>query len=161
MFLLRTSFCISLSLLSFTTQGQEIKKNHLFIELFGNGLVYSVNYERTLPRTFTARIGVGAAWESVFVPVTFGKVFGHRNNHIEVGIGNTANIYQSKSSHQTEIALIATGLVGYRHTSEKKPLVFRLGFTPWYVYSDLAPNTSQDRAHLVLWGGISAGYVFK
>ncbi|MCL4280583.1 MAG: hypothetical protein KJZ60_13035, partial [Ignavibacteriaceae bacterium] len=36
-----------------------IKQNQLYLELGGNGMIYSINYERSLSENFTLRGGFG------------------------------------------------------------------------------------------------------
>ena len=145
---------------SICCQAQEVRKNHADVELLGNGIAYSLNYERTLSQQFNVRIGINK-WETDFlVPVTVGKVFGEHKHHFELAIGNTVNFYKSRSSGQREVAFIATAFAGYRYTSDKKPFVFRAGFTPWYVYEDLDSNTNSSQSNFVPWAGVSFGYLF-
>ncbi len=53
------------------TQTTNFKQNQLYLELGGNGLIYSINYERLLSENFTLRGGFGITPGIIFVEGTF------------------------------------------------------------------------------------------
>jgi hypothetical protein len=150
-----------------TTQ-QFFPKNSFYVEILGNAMLYSVNYERMFfPKKricLSLRTGVG------YIP---GKVMGDfmipfltngilrltKNTFIELGFGmmiwtyNTVNQDVSPYSPDyvakgTEIEL--TSVAGFRYKS-KKGFLLRIDYTPILMtyHKDYVP-----------WGGISLGYCF-
>lgn len=53
------------------TSTTNLKQNQLYLELGGNGLIYSINYERFLSENFTIRGGFGITPGLIFVEGTF------------------------------------------------------------------------------------------
>jgi hypothetical protein len=129
-----------------STAGQtlttNLKQNQLYLELAGNGLIYSINYERFLSEDFTIRGGFGITPGLIFVegtfihiPVTASYLIGSKTSKLELGLGATyfagedTEIFGLDAGDQSLIIL--TGIVGYRYTSPGG-FVFRVLFTPLY-----------------------------
>ena len=139
------------------------KPNHLNLELGGNGLIYSLNYERLLSESFTLRGGIGVTpglilVEGTFfhIPVTVSYLAGGERSKFEIGLGATyfggtdAEIFGLEAG---DVSLVfVTGIIGYRYTSSTG-FVFRIFFSPLYS-SDTDPN-------LITSGGLSFGFTFK
>ena len=117
----------------------------VYVELLGNGGVYSVNYERAL--TPAVRVRVGAAswttdsfWSNAETriqtfPMTLHVVSGGGAHHLETGIG----VLPGHRSRDRDfgvpggfVSLIA--FVGYRYERPPRRFVFRMGFTPFYGF---------------------------
>ncbi len=122
--------------------------NGVYLELLGNGGLYSVNYDRKLTDRVSIRLGVGA-WtsESFFggkttlrtVPLTV-NVLGGRGNHrleaaagVLVGSRTRGSVYSSSS--ETSGFLSLTGTLGYRY-QRQRGFLFRTGFTPFFGLGD-------------------------
>jgi hypothetical protein len=122
--------------------------NGVYLELLGNGGLYSVNYDRKLTDRVSIRLGVGA-WtsESFFggkttlrtVPLTV-NVLGGRGNHrleaaagVLVGRRTRGSVYSSSS--ETSGFLSLTGTLGYRY-QRQRGFLFRTGFTPFFGLGD-------------------------
>lgn len=144
-------------------------KNAVFAELLGNGLVYSVNYERFLwPIPIGIRVGASFFTYAVSdvsgsgnltlltFPITASYFWGTLRHKLELGLGATF-LYTSASTDSTGttygnsgLGIAATAIVGYRYLPVGRGITFGGGFTPLLRAS---------RGFLP-WGGLSAGYVF-
>jgi len=144
------------------TSTANLKQNQLYLELAGNGLIYSINYERLLSENFTLRGGFGITPGIIFaegtfihIPVTASYLIGSETSKFEVGLGAT---YFSGTDIEffglpagDESLIFITGLAGYRYTS-KSGFVLRVVFTPFYN-SEADPNFYPS-------GGLSFGLMF-
>ncbi len=144
-------------------------KNAVFAELLGNGLIYSINYERFLwPIPIGIRVGASFFTYAVSdvsgsgnltlltFPITGSYFWGTLRHKLELGLGATF-LYTSASTDSTGITygstglgIAATAIVGYRYVPVGRGITFGGGFTPLLRAS---------RGFLP-WGGLSAGYVF-
>ena len=140
--------------------------NGVILELFGNALVYSINYERG----FTPRVGmrVGLMYvqanndhlnENHFggrltlVPVMVHYLSGSGNNHFELGAGVLIGQGHWQFDTTTEEipskgggGILGTFTIGYRRQSPAGRNIFRVGLTPIFDGSGGLP-----------WAGISYG----
>jgi hypothetical protein len=143
-------------------------KNLVYLELLGNGGVYSINYERMLTDDLSARLGfsylsvstsagdASAKANLVTAPALINYTVGGRNHRAEVGAGATL-VYVSASSEGGSgvgasgegVAVLGTGVVGYRYAPADGGFVFRAGFTPLFGKGGFLP-----------WGGMSFGSTF-
>lgn len=154
-------------------------KNSLYLEIAGNGILYTVNYDRRFTNKISGRLGVmraGAFGVSfTAVPLTGSYLVGSGNHRFELGLGpqflrvsvdasdavsgvtgGTGNISTSNSSSgglgfdEDATTVAATGIIGYRYQPMNGGFVFRIGLTPTF-----APG-----AGFLPWGGLSLGYSF-
>jgi len=138
-------------------------KNQIFLELGGDGIIYSINYERLLTENIALRGGIGITPGMIFIdgtffgiPLTVSYLIGGGRSKLELGLGVTyftvedAAIFGIPAGDFSFAAL--TGIVGYRGSSRDRGFVFRIAFTPLYN-SDFNPS-------FVPTGGISFGYAF-
>lgn len=142
-------------------------KNLVYLELLGNGGVYSINYERMLTDDLSARLGfsylsIGASAGDtsakanlVTAPVLINYTVGGKNHRAELGAGATL-VYVSASStgggvgsSGEGVGVLGTGVVGYRYSPADGGFVFRAGFTPLFGKGGFLP-----------WGGMSFGGTF-
>jgi hypothetical protein len=134
-------------------------KNTFFVELLGNGLLYSLNYERF----FTPRLGIriGGMYvegndegESVALgmfPVMGTYLFTEGNHHFETGLGagfGTAAV-DLDVGEDWGSAVFGTATLGYRYQKPEGGVLFRAGFTPIFGEGGFLP-----------WFGLSVGYAF-
>lgn len=145
--------------------------NSVFVEGLGNGLAYSVNYERIFEspdlglRVGASYMSVGASgdggsskvsWFSL--PVVGSLYVGSENHKLQLGLGVTfvyvTSAVQSGSLVGSSSGLVPmpTAVVGYRYIPAKGGFAFSVGFTPLYV-------TGRGGGFLP-WGGLSLGAVF-
>jgi hypothetical protein len=144
--------------------------NVIFAEALGNGLLYSINYERIIER-WNIGLRIGGSYFTYAVS-TYGKsgnlklatfplvasyYFGTPRHKVQLGLGATI-LYTGVSSDSTGTkfesersggAVSATAVVGYRYLPPDGGFSFGVGFTPLLRASAFLP-----------WGGAHAGYIF-
>jgi len=143
--------------------GPRVASNTFFVELGGNAVAYSLNYERF----FTPKIGIRVggmylqtnddAGDRVGVglfPVMATYLLGAGNSHFETGAGigfATAGVSDSDfgEGDWNGSAVYGTATFGYRYQKPEGGVIFRAGFTPIYSGGTLLP-----------WAGVSVGYAF-
>jgi len=125
----------------------------VYLELGGNGLYITLNYEHFLSHQLALRAG-GMILPSNDGAIFFGTLMGNMvmgdgNLCLETGLG--LFIYGGgweEFSSSGSIAL--TGTVGLRYHPKRSGVVLRLGFTPIVASGGVFP-----------WVGASIGYTFK
>jgi len=131
------------------------KNNGVYVELLGNGILYSLNHERRASEHCLLRIGGNIAltndkygWEILGENGT-GLLFGTmnyiapiRNSNwaFEAGIGPLLWFYQNKVTH-----VMVTSTLGVRYQPRKGNLLVRFGITPFFY---------------IPWAGLSVGVRF-
>jgi len=148
-------------------------RNSIFIELAGNGGIYSLNYDRVITEQFSIRAGFGymsmgasassggatvsAKATMLAVPVVGNFLLGNENHKLELGAGITMFRFTGSGSSSLGGSASATGMVpagtaviGYRYVPHDGGFTFRAGFTP-LVMKD---------GGFQPWGGMSFGYLF-
>ena len=142
-----------------------LARNAVYVELLGNGLFYSVNYDRLLTPKVAGRVGLmfataeddeGDSGTFAIVPLMGSYLWGDGNSHFETGIGlavATANFdfeggFDLDESGSTT-GVYGTGVLGYRYQRPGGGFLFRVGLTPVFTTNDFAP-----------WFGLSFGYAF-
>jgi hypothetical protein len=156
--------------------------NSLYAEAMGNGLVYSLNYDRLFSSTIGARIGVSYAAPEMVSLTTFPvKVYyliglGSGGSKLELGLGLTV-ILQPEKQATTFVGqphdkvrgngVLGSATMGYRYQRAEGGFIFRVGFTPFFGmfshekdFVPYVPRIYEDHFHLFPWGGISVGYGF-
>jgi hypothetical protein len=135
--------------------------NNWFVEAFGSGLYYSINYEKLLYRQqgygWIARIGASYNprdfWmlnkiyldgNTFLFPFTTSMLFGQRKEKLEVGAGFTL-----LTRGITERDIVPTGVLGFR-VLETNQVYFRVNYTPVIL-----------RGEFIHWFGFSLGKNFS
>ena len=147
---------LSLIVITMTAMGQDLsKKNEIFLELGGNGLVGSVNYARQLTKNpgLELRVGLGAyGADQTFltIPVSLNYLIGLGGKHsfLNAGVGATytkADVTFGVRPEYTEgyvprrnTPINFVGNLGYRYYTSKNfswkinfsPVINRHGFFP-------------------------------
>ncbi len=157
-------------------------RNAFYGELVGNGLIYSVNYDRLFSDAIGARIGVSYTAPEM-VSLTTIPVMGYYliplgsgSSKVELGLGIAVLLqpeYQSTSFAAAPDdklkgnSVVGTATVGYRYQRPNGGFVFRVGFTPFFgtfkhekPFVPYVPTEYEDNFLFVPWGGISFGYGF-
>jgi hypothetical protein len=140
-------------------------KNGVFLELGGSGALYSLNYERQFQRGLVARFGFAyLPQQAIAFPLTFGKIFGKRNHHLEINGGLLAANYAQIQSDNTVIrfnTILGTGFMGYRYQKPDKRMFYRAGFAfLWRSIYQEDQRSDQPNNKFIPWAGISIGYRF-
>ena len=149
--------------------------NAVFLELLGNGVLYSINYERILGdadvglRIGFSYIGVsagndasGASAKASLITVPLMANYygvGGRNHKLQLGGGVTIISVAASSGDGKGSIVGASGVVpaptlaiGYRYLPAKGGFTFFIGFTPFIIPGGDKP--------IFPWGGMSFGGVF-
>jgi hypothetical protein len=151
-------------------KSQEIKlpKNALYFEFFGNGGLYSINYEREISSKLYGRIGfstfgltdiLGSDTENptriTVFPVMITYLSGNGKSHFESSGGMLLGLESETSVSYAIIDL--TAFIGYRYQPPGEGLMFRIGLTPFYSLDSKADYPDQG---FTISAGISLGYHF-
>lgn len=150
----------------------EPARNAVFLELGGNGGLYSVNFERQFTNRLTLRMGCGAFTltdapfcfsscddstaevRMVLAPLLVNYLHGSGNHKLELGGGVVVG-EESRSDHtgradRPDIHAAVTGVLGYRYQRPAAGLIFRAGATPIYAGGEFFPLI-----------GVSLGYAYE
>jgi hypothetical protein len=155
-------------------QAQVTAPNGIYLEVGGNGLLYTFNYDRFMSNDISLRagieyIGLAAAGGDVsvsismlLIPVTFnyfiashsdGKV---GSSKLELGAGvlivnlsGTASGSAGNVFSNSGFGIGGTATIGYRYQPSDGGFIFRIGFTPLFGPAGFLP-----------FGGLSFGYGF-
>lgn len=146
------------------------KHNSVYIELLGNGIAPSINYERitaNMKVNVGVRVGFGFSPENEYKALyTFPfeivlVLFGSKKHHIEFGGGisyylevKKSEYYHDDEKHNDDSILIFPR-IGYRFTGNKG-LLIRVGYSPVLEL----PALENFEKPFSPWGGISIGYSF-
>ncbi len=153
-------------------------KNAIFLELGGNGLLYSLNYERMFYQKgifkSAARIGLTTLprkietetktyWD-VALPLELVGLIGRSKHHLELGIGYTPS-YIAKTKLEIggsgfefdgyRLTSVVPLRIGYRYQKPDGGFFFRAAYMPTL---DLHPDV--NRKLRLIHGGISLGKSF-
>lgn len=129
---------------------------NLFLELGGNGGLFSINYENKLFRFGKSRLNWDAGFSLVPMsgraiidfPFSINFLIGIKKNKAELGTGQTLILDLGGGKGGT---IRGTFRLGYRY--ENKNHYWRLAYTPFYSY---IYNFQYEH-----WIGISYGHYFK
>jgi hypothetical protein len=144
------------------------KASTIFLEIGGNAIVYSLNYDR---RFFHHNKGLGGRIGISYVPK-----FGHggspflvlpvgvnylvgETHCLELGAGATFEFEQGYTPDQN---IYFVPSVGYRFQPVNKSFSFRLFFSPFFGEKYYTVNSSGERKERTVrpWGGLSVGFRF-
>jgi hypothetical protein len=144
-----------------TAQNNYTKKNNFYLEIGGNGGVFSVNYERETVKNLNVRIGFSEFPEGgssnsgshmdynplVLLMVDYMFRFSNESSHcIEVGFGGVTNLgeFTASGGIGPEVS------VGYRYSPIDGGIMFQIAVTPFFSTND----------GMFPWAGICIGYKF-
>ncbi|HZW39052.1 MAG TPA: hypothetical protein VFF33_07130 [Ignavibacteriaceae bacterium] len=124
------------------------EENIIFLELVGNGLGISLNYERFVSEYFSIRIGIG----HVFMTLTSYPImvnYNIPNIPIEIGIGFITynGLPPYNTSREAKRLLLGTS-IGFKRIN--KNFMFKATLNPYYNYDN----------KFTFWAGLSAGIAF-
>jgi hypothetical protein len=142
--------------------------NAVYLELFGNGGLYSLNYEHIVADHLALRVGY-ASWsgnmlfgpsaETRFegVPVSASYLFGSNSERLlEIGGGVTFGHHENSGGDNSFRSL--TAVVMYRNQPVGRGYLFRVGVTPFYSL-DSGEGAYPDPG-FTMSAGVSFGYRF-
>jgi hypothetical protein len=125
------------------------RHNAIYLELLGNGGLYSANYERALKAPWRVRVGA-ASWTTTSFfsdaetrirtfPLMLHVVPGQGAHHAEAALGVLAGHRgRDRDVGQSGGFVSLTALIGYRYEPPAGRFVFRAGLTPFYGFGDSA-----------------------
>jgi hypothetical protein len=143
--------------------------NVLYVELLGNGVIYSLNYERFITDDIDLRIGFDffslsarsgnehAHASVLFVPIMVNYLgIGSADHKFELGLGPLL-VYASagvggigdSTAHASGFGVGGTATIGYRYVPHDGGFNFKIGFTPLFGRGGFLP-----------FGGVGFGAVF-
>lgn len=179
-------------LITFSTENisyaQEIKKHSLYLEGLGNGVLYSINYDRIIPLnnhfklaprigieyipSFNKDSGFGRNYKNLHIPLELNLLIIKSNeskNIAEIGLGlnlfsmNNYYVYNEKSNiveEKNKMAIVTTFRLGYRYQKPQGGLMYRAGLLVKLTQDDFSKRRGGDDLFYVLWPGFSIGYTF-
>jgi len=122
---------------------EPVRRNTFFLELGGNGMFYSLNYDRILLNRDTWKLSgrVGALYLPLFGagnrqmvggPVEISYLRGRGRHFLELGLGGTVvyDTYALSDSRINDLAVMAVARIGYRHQKPEGGFFYKVGFTP-------------------------------
>lgn len=174
-------YLLAFFLICSTSYSQETSsyKNAVVFDLGGNGLAYSINYERSLSSKINARAGF-SFWrinenqtaKSLIVmsyPISFNYMINlsDERHFIETGLGimnllTSGDLVEYKGI--TNYYLNPFLNLGYRYKPAKNRFVYRAGLSPFLGTKSLTNPTEQGfqplGSKIQIWGYIGIGYQF-
>ena len=151
------------------------KINTLFVELLGNALLYSINYERLIKFKSKNKVAVriGFHYSNNFnnndqritsIPIEFYYLhpISAKNHYLELGIGmEYAHDYFMDLNHVDQY-FFATSRIGYRYQRRDGGFFLKVGFTPLYeLYVINRDPANIEYPKIRPWAGLGIGYTFK
>jgi len=136
--------------------GLQSRAQAVYVEVFGKGLVNSINYEYSLNNTvqgFNVQFGIGFAPTSLItIPASINYVFGRKKHHFELGGGVTyinGFLWVDDDGFGPDFGIHSNIL--YRFEKPKGKFFFKIGATPF-----ISRNLNVGP-----WFGAGLGYKFK
>lgn len=144
----------------------DFARSAIYVEVLGQGILYSVNYDHRISQHFSLRAGY-SHWSMPFVfidkltftgfPIMLNYLTGEGTGHLELGIGlmpTTVSLHGREWFFGTQqeasgSIVLGTATIGYRSQSQDGGFVFRIGVTPIFTFKEVLPS-----------GGISLGFAF-
>jgi hypothetical protein len=111
-------------------------KNAVFPEIGGNGVGYSLNYERMLARNIPVRVGIAGAQRLAAIPFLTGVLLGRGMHHLQFMAGVTyIRNMEDLDAYGTSIPdheFPLTASIGYRYQQRGDRLLFYFAYTPLF-----------------------------
>lgn len=153
---------------------QHRRNQGVFVELFGSGGFYSINYDRLMTGHLGFRVGFGifdGLWSSprinfIGVPVLLNYLVRLNDSHcLELGMGVTLMQWSMISETSDDDFLMAEEIVvAYRYHPKGKRFFLRVAAIPFRTVNELdefdGPGYGRRSSSLGLWGGLSLGFAF-
>ena len=142
------------------TQAQPSAKSTIFFEGLGNGILYTINYDRMMSDTWSARVGLmslsdtddfGDTTSLKLVPIMANKLKGAGNHKLELGAGAMLIMVSGEIDDDDDFEAGGVGVtttIGYRYQRPDGGINFRIGLTPAFL------------PKFVVTAGLSLGYTF-
>jgi hypothetical protein len=157
------AICLISIFYSFQVTGQEIKRaQNVFIELGGQGLTFTANYDSRFGNRrdgLGGRAGIGYfavdGDKLTTIPISLNYLLGKGNKFFEIGLGATYTSVNMQSGdflfdNNTGSNVIGTMSFAYRVQPVDSGFSFRIGLSPIFNKDNFIPY----------YGGLSLGYTF-
>lgn len=151
------------------TSSQDFARNSIFLELGGNAILYSLNYDRKFSDNFSGRIGgmfLGVSANDpntldgrislLMMPLMANYLVGSGNSRLELGAGPMVVFASGGGTIENEQldnfsggGLGFTSTIGYRLQPRNGGFLFRIGLTPIF-----------GPGYFIPWAGLSLGATF-
>ena len=171
------------------TSKENIERNTIYAEAFGQGFCWSLNYDRliNLDKKVINSYSIGLVYvpESIEfgdgtyygIPVSYNWLFGKKNHHLELGLGLTSLIVNPYwNDFSTNYYVYFTPKLGYRFQRPQGGVFFRATATPMVDILNARTDKSENKTYrnfstfnnvaglgyaMFPWPGLSVGYTFK
>ena len=129
--------------------------NVLYLELGGNNIFYSLNYEKEVINNLNLRVGLS------IMPITEFTNSGKRSNSNFIGSIMSNYFIQIKNDNYLELGgglsygletLFPAVTFGYRYNPDNRGIIWKLSFTPLL---------NKEIFSIIPWFGISVGFKFS
>lgn len=133
--------------------------NAVFAELFGGGLLGSLNYERNIEQVIALRVGFFCIPGTEIscpglVPITASWLIGKTPSKFELGAGVIVLASRAAGDAGDRLGTFArTAIIGWRWLPKHNGWMWRVAWTP-------IVNAAAISEDLVPWFGLAGGYVF-
>ncbi|HZW39054.1 MAG TPA: hypothetical protein VFF33_07140 [Ignavibacteriaceae bacterium] len=127
------------------------EKNIIFLELAGNGLAFSINYERFISKVLSLRIGIGTAG-MILKCYPFLINYNFENAPIELGLGivpYSHGYWHNVPETVTSLKYLLTSTIGFKRIN--KNFMFKATFNPYF---------STENKRFTFYAGLSIGIAF-
>jgi len=154
-----------------TKDSTSISKNTIYLELLGNGGIYSFNYDRIIltKKLFKISGSIGISYIPPFVrynhtltyPIEINFLYG-KKNYFELGIGYTPvfNLYKEDIFKIYDIYSYPVLRIGYRFQKPNGGFFFRTGLLLYFVKNEFITDYS-NYSNNKTWISLGFGYTFK
>lgn len=163
----------------------QTKKNSAFVELGGNGVAYSVNYDRIIPISTKLKLAPRVGFEYIprnkenfqiygnwSFPLEVNILYGKKEdskNFLETGFGlslfNLVEGYKQDANGKVldtdvKMAKVTVLRLGFRHQKPSGGLMYRAGILARLTQHEFSKTRVGDDLFYKLWPGFSVGYSF-
>jgi hypothetical protein len=139
------------------------RASSIFLELGGNGVFYSVNYDTRFadkPNGLGMKIGGAVMYGNdagYFVPASLNYLIGKQKHFLEIGSGGVGIFYKNSAGNATQ-RVFPTATLVYRYQPIERGFLFRIGLAP--VFAPQENNSYLSAKIFWLLPGVSLGYKF-
>ena len=137
-------------------------RSSIFFEYLGNGILYSLNYDRKLTNHFSGRIGINYwVWSllgttrAAQMPVLVNYLAGWSSHRFELGVGINSGVIWEEGDRSA--VFLPTAALGYRYQPPGGGWLFRINFTPFYSFAGDTFQGSGNESGPLAWFGVSIG----
>ena len=175
---------VAIAITPFTILAQTNKFNSVYVELLGNAIGYSVNYDRIIPLSGKIKLAPRIGFEYIpriedyqpygewSFPLELNMLYAKNNeskNFFEGGLGlslfNLVEAYKQDENGKildtkVKMARITMLRLGFRHQKPTGGLMYRIGVMGRLSQDKFSYSRLGDDLFYKLWPGFSIGYSF-